>query len=256
MASSPPADVMVLPFTSMGPSDGAVPDWVGAAVQQNLSADLGRFHLQPAASPPATDATVDRSAARYLIKGSYQSTDGTVRFSGEIIDAAGNNVVGGLSATGPVRDLFGLEDELSMQAVHQLTRLLHPVAAPATPPAAPAVAEIPAIPTESYDGSSLQAYVNSNLPPSNNYWDQVAASRDRQMYGTYPAAYGYGYGGYGYGLPIGVGGYYGGFYPGTIGIPYTGGYFGGAYGGFGYGGFGSFGRGFHGGFAGHGGFGR
>jgi TolB-like protein len=251
-----PADVMVMPFSNVGPPDATVPAWVGTAVQQNLSADLARFHLQPAAptnstatsaAPASPDAPVDPSVARYIIRGSFQSTDGTIRFDGEIIESGSNGVVGGLSATGPLRDLFALEDSLSMQAVHQLGRLLHPTADPATQPA-PAVAEVPAIPTESYDGSALAAYVNSNLPPSNDYWDQLAASRDRQMYGTYPAAgYSYGYGGFGYGFPIGVGVVYGAGFPvGTIGSPYSGGYFGGAYGGSGYGGFGSYGGGFHG----------
>jgi TolB-like protein len=170
-ATQPAIEVAVSPFSAIG--DSSAPTWIGTAVQQNLIADLGRLHFHPSESSAADG---------YVIRGSYQYSDQLIRFSGQLSEAKTGRVVGGLTATGALRDLFALEDNLSNQAIRQLRQLTaDPVPAPV--PAAPAVAEPPIVaPAVAYDDSALQYYVETNLPPSNSYSDQLNASSYRQMY--------------------------------------------------------------------------
>jgi TolB-like protein len=205
-ASVPTVDVLVLPFAPISPADDLA--WVGQAVQQNLMTDLGRGHLRPAGmteliTDPLSSGRL--AGARFVISGTYQMVDGMLRFTGQIIDVASTSVVGGLSATGSPRDLFALEDTLSGQALHQLQRLNSPPAAPVaaqSPPAQPAAGN--PVTFRPYDGSDLEAYVNSNRTPSVDYWNQYRASYNRQTYYSYPSYYGYPYWGY-YSYPFAYG---------------------------------------------------
>jgi len=211
--SQPAIDVAIAPFSAIG--DSAAPTWIGMAVQQNLITDLARRHFRPSDSA-GTDG--------YIIRGSYQYSDQQIRFSGQLSEARTGRVVGGLSATGALRDLFALEDNLSDQAIQQLRQLTAPPV-PVSPQAAPAVARPPAIvppPAETYDGSALQYYVDTNQAPSNDYTDQYNASSYRQMYqyNNYFGCY-YGYGPYW--------GWYSPFYP-RFGFGFNGFYSGGTYG--------------------------
>jgi TolB-like protein len=241
-ATPPTCDVYLVPFSALG--DNSL-DWAGKAVSENLLTDLARKGFHPLASDKPlsnADATAAGKAvnAKFMITGTYQSVDLQVRFTGQIVDLNTGNVIGGLSVTGAPRDLFALEDSLSAQAINHLATSQLAAAKPAAPlPAAmkqPALAQLiqpPAVaaPGSTYQGSALQAYVDSNRTPSNDFAQQVQNAQDQQ-----PFAWPYGYGGY---LPYGgYGGYGLGLY---VGIPY-GGY------GYGYG----YGRGFHGG--GRGGF--
>src|SRR5277367_4736901 len=117
----PACDVYLTPFTPLG-NDNSL-DWVGKAVQQNLITDLARAQLHPLGSDkPITNVADAQAAARaagakYLISGTYQVSDQQVRFNGQVIDPVTGNVLGGISTTGAIRDLFKMEDALSSQAV-------------------------------------------------------------------------------------------------------------------------------------------
>jgi hypothetical protein len=187
----------------------------------------GRFH--PASSddtstPPLIQGR--QAGVRFVIAGTYQTIEGMMRVSGQIIDTTTGSVVGGLTATGGARDLFSMEDTLSEQALHQLRKLASQPVSPAAASAAtlgpqaaqPAPMDMstaaPAF-MRTYEGSALQVYVNSNRTPSEDYADQVRASADRQTYWNYGyngnGAYGYGY--YGYYWGYGAGSWAGYAYP-------------------------------------------
>jgi TolB-like protein len=207
----PSIDVLVTPFKSI--SDPGEQEALGRAVQQNLMADLarGRFHPAQENDPAADPQSAGQSAgAQYVIAGNWQTSDQSLRFTAQIIEVKTGSIVGGLSATGASRDLFALEDTLSTQAIHQLRQLTAP--SPAQPTSAVAatpptvlqlvIADNPyALP---YQGSDLEAYVNSNRKPSNDFWQQYRDSSARQTYNygyanSYYPNYGFGYGGFGYG---------------------------------------------------------
>ena len=276
---APTADVYVLPFQPLADA-GPLP-WAGRAVQQNLTADLARASLRPVtsdATAPDPLAAARAAGARFLVTGTYQWAAPNLRLDGQVRDVATGAVVAGLTATGDGRNLFGLEDALSIQLLRALAHAgvapHAPTARPVPPdlqPAAVAAAIQPpaAGPGSAYDGSALQSYVDANRTPSTDYDQQVTNLRDRNTFGAYPNSGGYGFGGDGFG-GYGFGGYGGGYggygygggggllagvsYPVAAGIGYGGGGFGGfgrALGGFG----GAFGNG-GGGFRGTGGFGN
>ena len=236
-------DVYLTPFTPIG-NDSSL-DWVGKAVQQNLLTDLARANYHPLASDKPISTTADAqtaaktAGAKYLISGSYQVADQQVRFTGQLIDSSNGNVLGGISTTGAMRDLFKMEDALSSQAVQQLGQHAAPVAAgnvpvkpaapvnqpvnqPANTPAPPLVVQIVqapgavAAPTR-YQGSALEQYVNTNRSPSSDYTTSTSvldsnpgdnfASTPGQNYNV-GISNGFGYTGYGlggFGLGYGYG---------------------------------------------------
>jgi hypothetical protein len=53
---------------------------------------------------------------RYVIFGSYQRIEPTLRITGQIVDVPSGKVVAGLKATGSDRDLFDMQDTLAFQA--------------------------------------------------------------------------------------------------------------------------------------------
>jgi TolB-like protein len=157
VAAAQVCDVYLTPFTAL--SNDNTLDWMGKAVEQNLLTDLARAKLHPLAADKPLANTADAQAAakaagaKYLIAGSYQVADQQVRFNAQLIDAGTGNVLGGISTTGAVRDLFTMEDALSSQALQQLGQLPglavannKPVApAPAAPAAAPVAAAQPPV---------------------------------------------------------------------------------------------------------------
>jgi len=224
-ASSP--DLLILPFTALGKDNSL--DWAGRGVQQNLLTDLARGKLRVMAADKSYPGTTEAQAAaravgaRLLLTGTYQVNDTLVRFNGQIIDVASGNVLGGISATGAIRDLFSMEDALSTQAVQQLSQLpgANAVAiakapgnvlapnAPAAPQVVVQVIQPPAaapmnqpMNQPGYQGSALQQYVDSDRTPSTDYAQQNPVPDNQPpydygyspLYGTYYA------GGYDYGL--------------------------------------------------------
>ncbi len=271
LAAAPPpatrpaaADVYVAPFRPL--TDAPNLAFAGRGVQQNLTADLARAAYRPTAGGPAADplAAARQAGARYVVTGTYQATDDHLRFDGELVDAATGGTVAGLAVTGDTRDLFALEDALSAQLIHALSRAAgrpagppdHLPVPPGLQPAAVAAAIAPPAPAgtgSAYQGSALQSYVDANRTPSVDYDPQLGDARDRNTFGSYnsgpsTAAFG-GYGGSGYGGygfdALGFGGT-GGYAPG-VSYPVAGGLGTFGYGGgFGYGEFGGS-RGFGGG---------
>jgi TolB-like protein len=127
-ATQPPAaakaKVLLLPFT---PLDAADRDGIGRGVQQTLAADVSHMRvLEPVtmdAPPPAAGydtASVVKAAkdvgAQYVVYGTYQHADASVRISGVVVDVQAGQTVGGLKATGDLRDVFDLQDAISSQA--------------------------------------------------------------------------------------------------------------------------------------------
>jgi TolB-like protein len=223
-ATQPSCDVFVTPFTALG-GDNSL-DWAGKAVSQNLLTDLAQAKFHPLEADKALPTTADAQAAaraagaKFLIAGTYQTVQLQVRFTGQILDVASGNVIGGMSATGSPRDLFSLEDSLSTQAISQLNptsvaqaamarnKTAAQAAAPAPAAAAPVIVQIvqaaPANPGVAYQGSALQGYVDSNRNPSSDLPQQPPENNDTPYPYNYPdaGAYGFGqngYGGYGYG---------------------------------------------------------
>ena len=117
-----PADVLLLPFAPVNQADA----WIGQAVQQNLLNELGRTPLispvTPATQPaqPIADLAGARKAAEsansaYVVFGSYQVNDAALRLTAQVLETRSGRIVGSGKATGPMRDLFALEDELAGQ---------------------------------------------------------------------------------------------------------------------------------------------
>lgn len=125
MASQPlpqPMDVLLLPFAPVNQAE----EWIGQAVQQNLLNELGRSKFispitpvnppkQPVADIAAALKAVETTAASFVVFGSYQVTEAGARLTGQVLDVKTGRLVGSAKATGPMRDLFALEDELATQ---------------------------------------------------------------------------------------------------------------------------------------------
>jgi TolB-like protein len=125
-------NVIVRPFTSTG-NAGAY-DWVGKGIQQSLLADLSGAQgvqitfstAQPgqagqvAQEPGDSLAVAAGAGANLLVLGSYQINDNQVRITGEVYDVASQKNIGGMKATGPITDLFKLEDSLNDQLLRVL----------------------------------------------------------------------------------------------------------------------------------------
>jgi TolB-like protein len=190
--------VLLLPFDAVGTADM---DWIAKAVQKDLLAELSRAHaiqpILPQAAPseevtPEQALALGRQAgATYVIFGSYQILNQELRITGQVLDVRTGEYQGSLKATGAMRDLFALEDDLARQAKKNLPAppALAQANAPAAIPNAPAIAAPPAMPNfpapgDTYEGSDLQRAVQSgqlpvNAPPpayydsnyyNRNYW--------------------------------------------------------------------------------------
>src|SRR5689334_16931398 len=140
-----PARVLLLPFDSVGPIEK---DWVAKALQQNLVAELARVNSvqavtgeRPASGVDAALKAAGDAKADYVVFGSYQSVDGDLRMTGQVIEVSKRQAVAGLKSTGSQRDLFGMEDVIA----NQIKRALPQPVAEAKPemlqqpPAAPPV---------------------------------------------------------------------------------------------------------------------
>lgn len=128
-----PARVLVLPFDSVGPAEKA---WVARALQQNLLAELGRVNSVQAisgnAGAPDSEAALKLATtanAHYVVFGTYQAVDTDLRITGQVVDVTTKQAVAALKATGPQRDLFGLEDIIAGQVKRALPQPV-PVAGP------------------------------------------------------------------------------------------------------------------------------
>lgn len=141
-----PTQVLLLPFSPVNQAEA----WIGQAVQQNLLNELGRTTLISPFTPPSppepavADIAAAQKAARntdasYVVFGSYHVAEVGVRFTGQVLEVNTGRLVGSARATGPMRDLFALEDELAAQ-VRKVLIDLHPRPTPQQP-FVPVVAE-------------------------------------------------------------------------------------------------------------------
>lgn len=199
--------VVVRQFQPVGPVTDS--DWIAQAIQQSLVADLARGGaLQAVAYAPKAGKDEQIASAedgRFMILGNYQLIDSDLRITGVIWDLQSGQVIGGLKATGALRDLFTLEDSLSNAARSQILNVLNPK--PTAPvqqtvaTAAPAPQQINVTiqnsgPVRTYEGSDLsRAVENPNYAGVNydNNYNRYYYYSQPAWYGYYPF-YGYGYG--------------------------------------------------------------
>jgi TolB-like protein len=223
----PPMNVLLLRFDQLDQQAGM--QWVGRAVQQSLLAEAVRLRTVQAITPKeetlTNHSTTDQSVAQrmgqeagaeYVIFGSYQTLENELRLTGSILDVSSGKIIGGLKATGAVRDLFGLQDQMAEQMKKQLINLYAP---PATQPAManvpppstpPNVLSTPVPNSTPFQGSSLQRSLRYKGSIYETYKSEQHQRAANNYYYSYPNAY---YGGWsgGYTFTPWWGGYYGSY---------------------------------------------
>ncbi|MGD0461780.1 MAG: hypothetical protein ABSB74_04755 [Tepidisphaeraceae bacterium] len=224
--SAPLTRVLIVPFKQIG--DAGSQGWVGAAIQENLISNATAYPgaqavalNQPLANMDSADAVkaARDAGASIVVFGSYQLSDEQLRVTGQAMDVGSGRVLATLQVTGPVTDLFKIEDTLGGQL---------DAALPQPPSNLPQVTYGPsatAAPNETDTAATTAA------PQAYPYASQPYV--DPQTTYVYPSA---GY--YDYGYPY----YYPYYYPypsiylyGGFGPYYHGGYRGGYRGGWGHG---------------------
>ena len=121
-----PKPVLVLPFVS--PPDAKYKE-MGRDIQQDLAnaiaADLRGQVNAPASAAPAADAAAALAVGREtnssaVIIGRAQVNNGEARLAGQVLDVSSGKTFGSLSQSGPIENLFHLEDDLTQQVVADL----------------------------------------------------------------------------------------------------------------------------------------
>jgi TolB-like protein len=226
--SAPLTKVLIVPFKQMG--DPGSRAWVGAAIQENLISNTAAYPgaqavalNQPLANMDSADAVkaARDAGASIVVFGSYQLSDDQLRVTGQAMDAGSGRVLATLQVTGPVTDLFKIEDTLGSQldaALPQppanLAQVTYGPSATATPTETD-MAATPAAPQVYPDASQPNVYPQSTyVYPSVGYYDYGYPSYYPYYY-PYPSIYFYGGFGRGY--------YYHGGYRGGWGHGYVGG---------------------------------
>jgi TolB-like protein len=197
-----PPRVVVYPFTPVG--DPGAYAWVGNGIQQSLLVDVGRpgfvAMIVPSTQPNEAGAdpvaTAARAGAAVAVFGSYQILNGDIRCTGQVVDTGTGQAIGALSATGQLRELFKIEDELG----RQLRRALQPSTAMA-----------PRDQTASQPQDSYPPVASST---SGYYYSGSGDSYVPSTY--YVPSYSYAYPSYDYGYPYYP--YYSSYYPFTTSI--------------------------------------
>jgi TolB-like protein len=183
-----PPRILVYPFTPVG--DPGAYAWIGTGIQQSLLVEVSRPGFVAMTGPStqpneaATDpvAAASKAGAAVVIFGSYQILNTDVRCTGEVIDTASGRSMGALSATGQLRELFKIEDDLGRQLQH----ILQPPGAVASDQSTTQPQEEPGTsPTSGYYYTGGDSYV-----PSTSYVP------------TYYPDYGYAYPFYSYYYPF------------------------------------------------------
>jgi TolB-like protein len=214
-ANPPPAQVrvetrgkiLILPFAQVNPNDPR--PWLGKSIQQSVAADLILSSPDRVIGTDEAATTIDqavaigrRMGARYVVMGSFISSDPDLRITGQVIDVETAQPISGLKVTGNPGQIFHMEDGLAMQVK---SRLMPEVLQQqfAQQQAAQQNVAPPTQPIER-DGQYTGVRTDGNEAPQSyysNYAYPVAsdpAYYDRYYYSTPPAYY---YGGpdyYGY----------------------------------------------------------
>lgn len=131
-----PMKLLILPFASVTNADRDA--WIGRAISEALTSDLS---IDRALSV-STDKnhTVDnvndaiaaakQVGAQAVVYGTFQNVGENVRMTGQIVDVETAKAISGITATGPLQELFTLQDSL----VHQIELRLGRPGLPAPPP--------------------------------------------------------------------------------------------------------------------------
>jgi TolB-like protein len=151
--AAPLAKVLIVPFKQVGDPNGRA--WVGAAIQENLISDAtsnpGVRPLslnQPLANMDSASAVkaANDAGASIVVFGSYQVAADQLRVTGQATDVGSGRVLATLQVTGPITDLFKIEDTLGSQlstALPQPPTNLAQVSYGPSATAAPAPADTP-----------------------------------------------------------------------------------------------------------------
>jgi TolB-like protein len=142
--------ILVFPFEI---APGSTAQWIGRGAQQDLMTDLTqatRAQIKGPVEPfPAPDATTALKRAHELnatvvIFGQAQVVDLNVRLTGQVLNAGSGKVLGAIKVTGPLSELFPLEDALAREVFAALPQdllkpevlqYLHDTSGPMQPPA-------------------------------------------------------------------------------------------------------------------------
>jgi TolB-like protein len=225
------AKVLIVPFKQMGDPSGHA--WVGPAIQENLISDAtGNPAVQPVslnqplANMDSADAVkaANDAGASIVVFGSYQVAADQLRVTGQATDVGSGRVLATLQVTGPITDLFKIEDALGAQlstALPQSATNLAQVSYGLNA-AGPAATAAPA-PTDT--AASVAAPQTYSYTPQPYVYPQTTYA-----YPSYDDGYPYYYPYY---SPFFFGGFGGGFYGhgfiGARGGHFGGGHFGGGH---------------------------
>src|SRR6266850_1804764 len=138
-AGAPPEITIFLsPLRAVG-EDGKTA-WISQSVQQNILHDHARVQgvrpILPTIPPADRDVAIKdakAAGANLLLEGSYTLADPGIRITIQILDLRTNQYIGAAKATGPLRELFALEDSIAEQVKRMAlaqVRLHAPAAAP------------------------------------------------------------------------------------------------------------------------------
>ena len=162
--------VLVIPFATLNvPADQ---QWISKGVEETIVSDLGRagglapvpFEGQIVVEDNATAVRLARQASADLaVRGAAQVVGYHVRLTAQLIDAKTGNTVNTAMATGPVRDLLQLEDQLSAQ--------LRGVPMPATAAGGAAPATMPMDATAAVPAQAPQIIIVPSAPSGPTTYD-------------------------------------------------------------------------------------
>ncbi len=228
--SAPLTKVLIVPFKQMG--DLTSHTWVGAAIQENLISDTAAAPgaqavalNQPLANVDSADAVkaARDAGASIVVFGSYQLSADQLRVTGQAMDVGSGRVLANLQVTGPITDLFKIEDTLGSQLDSALpqpaTNLAQVTYGPsaAAAPAAPNetdTAAVTAAPQGYPDASQTYFYPQTTyVYPYDGYSDYGYPYYYPYYYYPYPSISFYG----GFGRGYYHGGYRGGWGHGYVG---------------------------------------
>lgn len=115
--------VLVLPFAA---SDAGSAGWIADSLQKTLITDLGRLgdrviavapkgSTKPVANIRDALEAVGTTGASAVVFGTFRVAGSRVELRGQIVSVSSGKSLGELKASGSLRDLFAVEDEISAQ---------------------------------------------------------------------------------------------------------------------------------------------